>query len=114
MILVNNESSYTLFTVIRPGINVQLYTHCYNESVVPTLHFLAICASFGIKHKSTSIFKNPQVNIILEIGIKQVTAMLDLLSKSWHQQLLVLVALCVPNNHQCTVHSNTYYTVLTV
>ena len=37
--------------------------------------------------------------------------MLDLLNKSWHQQLLV--ALHVPNNHQWTIHSNTYYPVAT-
>ena len=48
---------------------------------------------------------------MLEISIKHIMVMLDLLDKSWHQQLLV--ALCVPNKHQCAIHSNTYYSVPT-
>ena len=41
---------------------------------------------------------------MLEINIKQIMVMLDLLNKSWPYQQL-LVAWCVPNNHQCSIHS---------
>jgi hypothetical protein len=47
---------------------------------------------------------NPKVKIMLEINIKQIMVMLDLLNKSWPCQQL-LVAWCVPNNHQCSTHS---------
>jgi hypothetical protein len=63
--------------------------------------------AFGVSQPESS----KKVNIILEISIKQIMGMLGLLNKSWHQQLLV--ALGVPNNHQCTIHSNTYYAVST-
>jgi hypothetical protein len=62
---------------------------------------------------STRVFKGTQkVKIMLEINIKQIMVMLDLLNKSWPWQQL-LVAWCVPNNHQCSIHSKTYYAVPT-
>jgi hypothetical protein len=57
------------------------------------VHYLAFSAS------QPESSKNPKVNIILEISIKQDMVMLDLLNKSWHYQQL-LVALYFPNNHQ--------------
>ena len=71
----------TLF--IRPGVLSTLYTHSDNKSAVPQLHFLASWTSFGMKRKSTRVFKkNPKVKIMLEINIKQNMVMLDLLNKS--------------------------------
>jgi hypothetical protein len=56
--------------LIWPGLLSTLYTCSDNQSAVPQLHFLASWTSFGMKRKSTRVFKkNPKVKILLEINI---------------------------------------------
>ena len=55
------------------------YPHCqyiiYDNRSEFKLHFEALCDSYGIKHKPTSV-KNPQANAILEQLHQVITAML--------------------------------------
>ena len=79
-----------------------LYPHCtirvtikvqfYNSTFLPHGHLLADSVSQPESSKS------PKVKIMLEINIRQILGMLDLLNKSWPCQQL-LVAWYVPNNH---------------
>ena len=66
----------------------------------------------GIQHKLTRVLHHKkQVNNIQEICIKHIMVMrikhimglLELLDKQWSCQQH-LVALCVPNKYQCTIH----------
>ncbi len=78
---------------IRPGLISTLNTCSDNQGAVPQLHFLASWTSFGMKCKSTRVFKKkPKVKIMLEINIKQIMVMLDLLNKSRPCQQLLWVA----------------------
>jgi hypothetical protein len=55
------------------------YPHCqniiYNNRSEFKLHFEALCVSYGIKRKLTSV-KNPQVNAILEQAYQVIMSML--------------------------------------
>ncbi len=49
---------------------------------------------------------------MLELSIKPIMVMFDLLTKSWLWQQL-LMTWCVPNKPPMVLHSNTYYAVPT-
>jgi hypothetical protein len=63
-------------------VNMTCFSHyprcqyiIYDNGSEFKLHFEALCESFGIKHKPTSV-KNPQVNAILEQVHQVITTML--------------------------------------
>jgi hypothetical protein len=77
---------------------VTIEVQFHNSTFLPHNHHLA--GSISQPESSTK----PKVKIMLEISIKQIMVMLDLLTKSWpYQQLLVaLVSLTTAN---CSIHS---------
>ncbi len=89
-------------------IDLVLYPYCtlimtievqfHKYSFLPHEHHLA---GSGSQPESSTTLK---VKIMLEISITQFMVMLDLLTNSWLCQQL-LVQWCVPNNHQCSIHS---------
>ena len=104
----NHSTLNTL--VIRPGLISTLYIHCDNKVWCNTPLWCHVHITSVSQPESS---ENSEVNIMQgqEISIKQIMVMLDLLNKSWHQQLLM--ELCVPNNHHCAINSKSYYTVPT-
>jgi hypothetical protein len=56
----SNDRNLLIFNtfMIRPGINIYILHLLWLLKCGSTLHFLAICALFGIKCKSTRVFKN--------------------------------------------------------
>ena len=88
--------------VIGPGSISRLYTCSDNWSAVPQLHFLPY------EHHSTGSISwpesltKPKMKIMLEISIIQIMVMLDLLTKSWPcQQLLVALVSLTATNVLC-------------